>query len=328
MTATATAGADVSAATAALAINIDTMVASPAGLDLDAASDLGDFSNDDITSDNTPTISGTGVVGAMVALTSDLDGAIGTAVVDGVGNWTITSSVLSDGVNTITAVQTEDAGNTIAPSDALIVTIDTTAPAAPAALDLNVASDLGDSNSDDITAADTPMIDATGEIAATVTLTSGVDGVVGTATVDGTGNWSIVATAMSDGVHTITATQANDAGAVSAASAALVVTIDTAAPAAPPAPDLDAGSDDGASNTDDITSVVQPFFNGSGLTTGFTVKIFADAVEVGSGVVDGGGNYSIQASVLASGAYTITATQTDLAGNEIPASAGLAVTIL
>jgi len=75
----------------------------------------------------------------------------------------------------------------------------------------------------------------------------------------------------------------------------------------------------------DITSVSQPFFIGSGLI----VKIFADGVEVGSGTVDGGENYSIQTSVLTPATYTMTATLTDAAAdNESAPSVGLSVTIL
>ena len=81
------------------------------------------------------------------------------------------------------------------------------------------------------------------EAGATVTLydTNGTT-VLGTATADGSGNWSITSSTLGDGGHTLTAKQTDMAGNVSAASAGLVVTIDTVA-AAPSAPDLVAASD-------------------------------------------------------------------------------------
>ncbi len=161
-------------------------------MDLEAATDTGSSNADNITGDNTPTISGTGEVGATVTLTSDVDGAVGTATVAGDGTWSITASTLADGAHSLTATQTDVAGNTSAASGALRITVDT-AVLAPAGLDLEAASDTGSSNTDNITGDNTPTISGTGEVGATVTLTSDVDGAVGTATVAGDGTWSITA---------------------------------------------------------------------------------------------------------------------------------------
>ena len=61
----------------------------------------------------------------------------------------------------------------------------------------------------------------------TVTVYDGTT-VIGTATVDGNGNWSMtVTTALADGKHVITATQTDAAGNVSGASNTVNLTIVT-----------------------------------------------------------------------------------------------------
>jgi hypothetical protein len=112
------------------------------------------------------------------------------------------------------------------------VTIDTTAPSAPSAPDLASGSDAGTSSTDNITNATTPTITGSGaEAGATVTLydTNGTT-VLGTATADGSGNWSITSSTLSAGDHTLTTKVTDAAGNTGVASAGLTVTIDTAAP--------------------------------------------------------------------------------------------------
>jgi subtilisin family serine protease len=82
-----------------------------------------------------------------------------------------------------------------------------------------------------------------------------------------------------------------------------------AVPNIPGTPDLDAASDNGVFSTDNITNDTTPTFSGTG-TTGLTVKLFSDGVEVGSAVVAGGA-YNITTTPLANGARSITASQTD-----------------
>src|SRR5207253_9841640 len=109
------------------------------------------------------------------------------------------------------------------------------------------------------------------------------DGVqVGSASSSGTpGNWTIAASTLSEGTHSITAEQRDVAGNV-ASSAALTITIDTAAPAAPATPDLTAATDSGSSSTDNLTNNTTPAFTGTA-ESGSTVTLFSDGVQVGSG---------------------------------------------
>ena len=132
--------------------------------------------------------------------------------------------------------------------------LDQVAPAAPAAPDLLVASDIGVSNTDNITNVINPTFTGTAEAGSTITLFDGTTQVgTGIATVNG--DWFATTSTLANGIHSITAKATDVAGNVSAASAALSVTIDTVAPAAPSAPDLTAASDTGVSSTDNITNV-------------------------------------------------------------------------
>src|SRR4029078_13698809 len=99
--------------------------------------------------------------------------------------------------------------------------------------------------------------------------------------------------------------------------------------AAPSAPDMTAATDTGTSQTDNITSNTTPVFTGGGAEAGATVTLFDTngTTVLGTGLADASGNCSIASSTLAAGGHTLTARQTDIAGNTSVASAGLAITI-
>jgi Domain of unknown function (DUF4347)/Bacterial Ig-like domain/Cadherin domain len=310
-----------------------TAPSAPSALDLLASSDSGSSNTDNITSDNTPTISGAGAEPNCTVTLYDTDGTtvLGTTTADGTGAWTITSSILSDGAHNLTTKVTDAAGNTGAASAALTVTIDTTAPGASGTPDLASASDSGSSNTDNTTSVTTPVITGGGaEPGATVTLydTNGTT-VLGTATADGSGNWSITSSTLSSGAHTLTTKMTDPAGNMGVTSAGLTVTIDTTAPSASGTPDLASASDSGSSNTDNTTSVTTPVITGGGAEPGATVTLYDTngTTVLGTATADGSGNWSIISSTLSSGAHTLTTKVTDQAGNTGVASAGLTVTI-
>ncbi len=100
-------------------------IAAPALPDLVAASDSGTSSIDNITNDNTPTINVTAEFGSLVLLYVN-----GSLVASQTANpiAQFTTSVLADGVRSITARAMDGAGNISAESLLLAVTIDTAAP--------------------------------------------------------------------------------------------------------------------------------------------------------------------------------------------------------
>ncbi|WP_205313735.1 beta strand repeat-containing protein, partial [Rheinheimera maricola] len=101
----------------------------PSTPDLDAASDTGASSSDNITFDTTPTFVGVAEANSTVTVISSISGTLGNTVADGSGNWSFTGAGLAAGDHSITAQAADAAGNTSAASAALSITIDTTIPA-------------------------------------------------------------------------------------------------------------------------------------------------------------------------------------------------------
>ena len=304
-----------------------TTPAAPSAPAMTAGSDSGISASDAITSDTTPTLTGTAEANATVKL-YDTGGVtlLGTTTADGGGNWSITSSTLTDGSHTLTARVTDAAGNTSAAGTALTVVIDTvtTAPATPTLASASDSGTLGDG----VTNSATPTITGSAEANAAVTLydTDGVT-VLGTATANGSGAWSIATSTLGDGAHTVTAVQTDRAGNVSAATAGLALTIDTLAPAAPGAPVLAVASDSGAAG-DGITNIANPVLTGTAVANAVVRLYDSNGTTVlGTATADGAGNWSIASAALTVGAHTLTAKQFDLAGNASVAGASLALTI-
>ena len=171
----------------------------------------------------------------------------------------------------------------------------------------------------------TPTFAGTAEVGAIVTLFDGATQ-IGSATANGSGNWSITSSTLGPGGHSITARATDAAGNTGVSSSALSVTIDISAPSVPSTPDLAAASDTGTSNTDNVTNVTTPTFTGTA-EPGALVTLFDGLTQIGSIAADGLGNWSITSSPLNSGTYSITAKATDAAGNTSAASAALSVTI-
>ncbi|WGG53071.1 DUF4214 domain-containing protein [Rugamonas sp. DEMB1] len=80
---------------------------------------------------------------------------------------------------------------------------------------------------------------------------------------------------------------------------------------------------------DGTTNFAAPLITGSA-SANATVKLYDSdgATVLGTATADGAGNWSITSSTLALGAHTLTARQTDLAGNVSAAGEALALTIL
>lgn len=199
------------------------------------------------------------------------------------------------------------------------------APNTPSTPDLNVSSDTGSSNTDNITNNATPTFSGTAEAGATVELYSGTT-LLGSTSTDISGNWSITSSTLS-GTVSITAKALVTGGYQSTTSASLSVTIDTTAPNTPSTPDLDSSSDSGSSNTDNFTNDATPTLSGTA-ESGSTVTLYdTDGTTVlGTGIATGG-NYAITVSTLSDGSHTITAKATDVAGNDSVVSSGISLTI-
>ena len=102
-----------------------------------------------------------------------------------------------------------------------------------------------------------------------------------TPTVTGTA-WSVTDSSSHTADWTIEAQVLDLAGNLGTL-ASQAVTFDNTPPAAPSAPDLDPTADSGVSNTDNITNVAMPMFDGIA-EAGATIKLFDGATMIGTGV--------------------------------------------
>lgn len=171
-----------------------------------------------ITNKSTQTITGTGTVGDTIIIKDGNDHEdhdnqqLSKVVVDATGHWTSTI-VLKDGVHTLTAQDTDLAGNT-GMSNVLNFTVDTKAPKATASI-TNVSDVLSISGS------------VKGDLGEheVVNLYEG-NTLIGTATPDNNGKWTV--SGVPTGLHSYTTKIADQAGNEGSASAVTKIALGTA----------------------------------------------------------------------------------------------------
>ncbi|MFS2161100.1 Ig-like domain-containing protein [Pseudomonas sp. Pseusp122] len=300
----------------------------PATPSMTAATDTGASSSDSITRNTTPVFTGTAEANSTVTL-YDTDGvsSLGSVSADGSGKWSITSSALTNGAHTLTAKAVDAAGNSSTASSGLSVVVETSATA-PGTPGLSAGSDSG-MLGDGITNVSTPTVTGTGTNGATITLYDS-DGttVLGSSVVNSSGIWSITSSALSQGSHSLTTKQVTLAGNTSVASAVTSLTIDTTAPVPPGGLTLAAASDSGTLG-DGITTVTTPSISGTAEANSKVTLYDSDGTTVlGTTTASGAGAWSVASSTLSLGNHTLTAKQTDLAGNVSVASAALTLNII
>ncbi|WP_210499602.1 Ig-like domain-containing protein [Vibrio crassostreae] len=285
--------------------------------DLSSGSDTGESSSDKITNDTTPTFTGTGEVGSEVTLT--IDGKEYKTQVGADGTWSITVTDPLDGTGgfgdgtdySYTITSKDTAGNT--DSRTGTITVDTTPPDKP---QITLVSDSG-VQGDNITKDNTPLISGVVDDGTTVVVT--VSGIEYTVTPNARGEFSFTVTdPLPDGDHVIEVVTTDKAGNKS--SETLTIHVDTTNITSG---GLDAGSDTGSSNSDNLTSDVRPDFSGkTDPNSSVTLIISAPGkttVTLNT-VADANGNYSFSGSDLpfdlSDGEWTYEITSTDNAGNE------------
>jgi hypothetical protein len=211
------------------------------------------------------------------------------------------------------------AGNESAPSTPLSIVIDTIAPAAPDAVDLLPASDTGISNTDNITADNTPSF-ILPVLAVDETPNLYVDGVKVPAVYDPVTNTLTPVTPLDDGSHNITLTITDVAGNESAPSLALPIVVDIVAPPAPIAM-LDPFSDSGVLG-DDSTNDKTPTISGNGAVKGDTITVTSPTGEILTAIVAVDGTWRVTPLIplLVGNLQTFVIIATDPAGNVSPPS--------
>ena len=196
-------------------------------------------------------------------------------------------------------------------------------PSAPGIPDLKTESDTGKSTADNVTTDNTPTFSVSCMTGNTVRLKAATALVGSTPCISSLA--VITSSALSDGAYGIQATQVNAAGIESVASIFLPITIDRLAPNAPGTPDLTAASDNGTSNTDNITTIKTPTLTVACLA-GNTVQLIDNGTSIKTASCSSS-SVSITTSTLTVGAHVMRAKHVDTAGNVSVASKNLTVTI-
>src|ERR1019366_2634690 len=305
-----------STASTALSVTVDTVA--PVAPTIASFSPDSGVVGDGITSASTLTLTGTAEASSTVKV---YDGAtlLGSATANGSGAWSFTTGALSNAIHSLTATATDAAGNTGVASSALSVTVDTTAPVAP-----TIASFSPDSATvgDGITNVNVLTLTGTAEANSTVKVYDGAT-LLGSATANGSGAWSFTTGALSNAIHSLTATATDVAGNTGAASTALSVTVDTVAPVAPT---IASFSPDSGVVGDGITNASTLTLTGTAEANS-TVKVYDGATLLGSATANGSGAWSFTTGALSNAIHSLTATATDVAGNTGAASTALSVTV-
>jgi large repetitive protein len=307
LTATAT---DVAGNVSAMSVSLDPVIPGPAP----GAPTIAKFSTDsgvvgdNITNDNTLTLTGTAAANSTVKV---FDGTkqVGTATADGSGNWTATTSVLSDGAHNLTATATDATGQTSAASTALSVTIDTTVNAPVISSETAAGSGAY-------------LLKGTAEANSTVSVFDGTTQ-VGTVKADASGAWSVTVSSLSVGTHSLTAKAVDVAGNTSAASAAVSVAVQGPAPGAPTIAKF--STDSGVAG-DHITNDTTLTLSGTAVANS-TVKVFDGTKQVATATANSSGNWTATTSVLSDGTHNLSATATNASGQASAASTALSVTV-
>ena len=257
----------------------------------------------EITNNNKPTIKGATEDNAVVTIYNGSD-SVTTITADADGKWSYTfTDALGDDQYQLTTTSTDATGNVSASSAALVITIDTEKPSAPAAAILETA------NSNGYVKTNTPEISGIAEPNATIDIYDGATKIA-TVTADADGKWSYTfSPVLADGNHSITTTATDAAGNVSDKSDALIIKVDTQKPEAPAAATFESDNNDGnvKTNTPAISGIAEPYA---------TIDIYDGATKIATVTADADGKWSYTFSpALADGNHSISTTATDAAGN-------------
>ncbi|HDW5230550.1 TPA: BapA prefix-like domain-containing protein [Salmonella enterica subsp. enterica serovar Typhi] len=302
----------------------------------DVESFTGPLVNGQTTNDNRPTLSGTAEASARVEI-FDNGVSLGLATLQPNGGWTFTPSQnLGEGAHRLTVIATDakgnasPAGNESPESISFTLRIDTQAPDAPQIVSAAITGGEGEVllANGSITNQRMPTLSGTGEPGAIITLyNNGVE--LATVQVNPQGSWTYPLTRnLSEGLNILTATATDAAGNSSPTSGVFSVTLDTQPPAQPDAPLI---SDNvapviGNIGNNGATNDTTPTFSGTG-EIGSTIILYNNGSEIGRTTVGDNGSWNFTPAALTPETYTITVTETDIAGNISPPSASVTFTL-
>ncbi len=318
-------GGGESPASAPLDITIDSTLPGEAAV-VSITTDSGD-PDDGITNDSTLELAGTADAGTLVAVSLAGAGVIGEVEADSAGVWKFdfTDEELAEGTYSFSASSTDAAGNVGQAAPPLVVEIDSTAPAA--AVVNSVSTDTG-LEGDAVTSDRTLIVSGMAEVGASISLTRVGQGVVGTATADAQGDWSVdlTDTELGEGSHIFVASATDVAGNAGPASDDFKVVIDTTAP---PVPVMTGIGDDTGQPGDQVTYDPTLEIYGTAEPNTVVTVTLEGTGEVGAAEVDAEGNWTLDLTneKLAEGTHRFSAIASDDAANASDASAVLTVIV-
>ena len=249
----------------------------PPAPQLSLALDSGISNSDHVTNDGTVNVNG-----LLPEATWQYSTDNGTTWINGSGtSFTLTG----DGSKSVLVHQT-DAVHVTSGNSSLTFALDTTPPAMTESL----KNDTGSSSTDYIT--NDPTLTGSGDANAVISFT--IDGtlIATTVTADGTGKWAFMPTGLSDGQHTIVASETDVAGNTGEAS--LLFTLDTIAPgvAITGTGGLPNTPTRTVSGTVDLTDV------------GTIVTVYDGATALGTATVQGNGSWNTTVKLKGDGSHT------------------------
>ena len=280
--------------------------------------------NDRITSDTTLTVSdgpNSFPVGTLLKVYSD-GVLVGSDTAAANGAFSVTTSVLSDGSHLLTITSTPTSGSESSPTSLGVWVIDSTNP--NEAFSLNVQNDTGLSLTDRITKDNLLVVSGKAEAWATVKVYDSITGVpvvVGTASANISGNFSINLDQLLDGEHVLSVKVIDVAGNESTLTSLGSWLIDTIPPGNPEI--LSVTDDTGGSLYDRVTK--DDSLTVLGLAENFSIVKIYDTISgirvlVGQATADENGLFSVTTYSLSDGFHQLIVTATDLAGNESEAT--------
>ncbi|NJN14069.1 MAG: hypothetical protein HC815_41845, partial [Richelia sp. RM1_1_1] len=201
---------------------LDTTLLPPQNLDLPADKDSGVDSNDNITNNNSPTITGLAEPNSTVQLSQNGE-VVGETIATVGGNWEIAANNLADGNFEYIAIATDIAGNISDVSIPLAITVDTALPS----INLTTTTDIPLTPGDKLTGS----ADGTGSSLENLTY-SFDDGEEFALTVDSEGNFDqeFDLTNLNNGSHILNITSTDTAGNINTIQYNVTVNIDEQAP--------------------------------------------------------------------------------------------------
>ncbi|MCP1652795.1 Ig-like domain-containing protein, partial [Pseudomonas nitroreducens] len=282
----------------------------------------GNIAKGGTTDDSRPVISGTGTAGdTVIVYTKDSTGnhEIGRASVDDKGNWSLQPALpLVPGLNELTAVEMNPAGNKTVPSAKYDITLDMTAPDAPTIVSVldDVGPYTGFLQKGDVTDDNQPTFSGTAQAGSTVKLYDGSK-LIGSGSADATGKWTITTDTLADGLHEVTATATNAVGVVSVPTGIWGFSVDTTAPSN--VSNLvvtdNVGAVTGPLHNGDTTDDNRPTFSGDAEPNG-KVIFYDNGTPIGSAAVGPDGKWEFTPTApIKDGPHDFTTEVLDKAGN-------------